>query len=307
MTLAGVPSRSTLAALAAALFSCAASAQTPKPLSTTAPFSKELPKEFQGVDIVSKLGQQVPLDLQFTGPDGKQVPLSTYFRPGKPVVLALAYFRCPMTCPLVLEKLQQGLNGVPYIVGADFNTLVVSFDPTETYHTAASNKDLYLTGYTKPVTQITRNGWDFLVSPDSAAATLASSVGFQYKFIPESGQYSHPAALIILTGDGKVARYLSGLDYTPNDLRLALLEASEGKIATTVGDFFRHLCFRFDASTGKYTVRAFRVMQLGAIITALALATLITGLRASERLKRSRAAARALQSHPLGSLIGQAR
>jgi protein SCO1 len=292
------------------LLAAAAASLSLAPVATAQIISKELPKEFQGVDLVSKLGEQVPLDLQFTSGEGKKVELRKYFRPNRPVVLALVYFRCPMTCPLVLEKLQQGINGLSYIVGEDFNTVVVSFDPTETAETAAQNKLLYLGGYSKPVTPVVRNGWDFLVSPDSAASTLAQSVGFHYKLVPESGQYSHPNALIVLTPEGKVARYISGLDYTPQDLRLALLEASEGKIAQSMGDFFLHLCFRFDASTGKYTVRAFRVMQLGGILTAVSLATLITGLRASERLKRHRlaaAAAKQAADRLPTSLIGQAR
>lgn len=288
-----------IAATAAALsFAPAASAQL---------ISKELPEVFQGVDVVPKLGDQVPLDLKLVDGEGKKVELRKYFRPGRPVILALVYYRCPMTCPLVLEKLQQGLNGLSYIVGEDFNTVVVSFDPTETAETAAHNKLVYLGGYNKPVTPVIKSGWDFLVSPDSAASTLAASVGFHYKLIPESGQYSHPMALVILTPEGKVARYVSGLDYTSQDLRLALLEASEGKVAKSMGDFFLHLCFRYDASTGKYTMHAWRVMQIGAILTALSLATFITGLRASERLKRHRRALLAARPLVTSSLMGQAR
>lgn len=291
--------RIALAAIAAAM-SCAHShAQN---------INHELPEVFKGVDLVSHLGETIPLDLQFTGPDGKRVPLSKYFNKGKPVVIALVYFRCPMTCPLVLDRLQFGLNGLSYIAGADFNTLVISFDPTETAAAAAEQKMLYLGGYTKPVTQVVKDGWEFLVSPDSSASMLARSVGFQYKFIPDTSQYSHPTALVVLTPEGKVARYISGLDYTSQDLRLALLEASEGKIAKTMGDFFLHFCYRYDATTGRYTVHAWTIMRVGAILTALSLGTLITGLRASERLKRHRRAA-ALRSTalPNPSLIGHAR
>ena len=271
---------------------------------------KQEDPEFQGVELVSKLGETVPLDLNLVNGEGQTVKLGQYFRPGKPVVLALVYFRCPMTCPLVLDKLQQGINGLPYLVGEDYNCVVVSFDPTEKPAAAMEQKNLYLGGYNKPVTPVAKAGWDFLVSPDSAARTLAASVGFQYKFIPETGQYSHPAALVVLTPEGKVARYVSGLDYTSQDLRLALLDASEGKIAKSIGDFFLHKCYRFDASTGKYSVQAFRVMQIGGILTALGVATLIAGLRASERLKAMRRKARevsVIAPGPVGPLMGQAR
>lgn len=294
-----------LAALAAAFIAApTADAQGPR---------DPLPEGFKDVGLVPKLGEQIPLDLVFTNGEGKQVALASFFNQKRPVVLVPAYFRCPMTCPLMLERLQQGLNGISYMVGEDFNCLVVSFDSSETAAAAASNRQLYLGGYTKPLTPAAKTGWEFLVSPDSAAATLCGAVGFQYKYIPESGQYSHPAALIVLTSDGKVARYISGLDYTPQDIRMALLEASEGKIAQSLGDFFVHLCFRFDPTTGKYTMHAFRFMQLGAILTATAVVTLIVGLRASERLKRHRreAAARLPAAAPrtssVSSLIGQAR
>lgn len=296
-----------LAALAAA-FAAAPSVEAQGP-------RDPLPEGFKDVGLVSKLGEQVPLDLTFTSSEGKRVALSSYLNSKRPVVLVPAYFRCPMTCPLMLERLQQGLNGLSYIVGEDFTCLVVSFDPTETAQAAASNRQLYLGGYTKPLTPAAKAGWEFLVSPDSAAATLCAAVGFQYKYIPESGQYSHPAALIVLTPEGKVARYVSGLDYTPQDIRMALLEASEGKIAQSLGDFFVHLCYRFDPTTGKYTMHAFRFMQLGAILTATGVVTLIVGLRASERLKRHRreVAARPQPGAPgtpsssVSSLIGQAR
>lgn len=254
----------------------------------------KVPEVAEGMDkISSKLGQVIPLDLMFTNGEGKRVALKDFFRPKRPVVIALAYYRCPMTCPLVLSKLQQGLNGLPYIVGEDFATLVISFDPSETAKTAAEQKSLYLGGYLKGVTPVVKAGWEFLVSPDSSAAALASSVGFPYKYIPETGEYSHGAALVVLTPEGKVARYVPGLEYTSQDLRLALLEASEGKIASSIGDWFLHTCFRYDPTLGRYTVHAWTLMRIGAILTALGLGALIMGLRASERLKRYRQAMKA--------------
>lgn len=282
MTLASGHFGRTIAALAAALSlglaSIAAGQSTPKPP----------PKELEGVDLVSKLGEQVPLDLEIVNSDGKKVKLGQYFRPGRPVILSLAYYRCPLVCPLVLQRLQQGMNALPYIVGEDYDCLVVSFDPLETTKAANEAKVLALGGYTKPVTPVVKAGWEFHTSPDSAARQLAMAVGFNYKLVPETGQYSHPVALVVLTPEGKVARYVSGLDYSSDDLRMALLEASKGTIATSIGDWFRHTCWVFDDKTGRYTLRAFRVMQIGGLLTAVGIATLIAGLRAGERLRAIR-------------------
>lgn len=249
---------------------------------------KEPPPEAQGVELVSKLGEKVSMDLEFLNADGKTVKLGDYFKAGKPVILCLAYYKCPLTCPLVLERLQQGMNGLPYIVGEDFKCLVISFDPTETTKAAADAKVAYLGGYAKPVTPVVKSGWEFHVSPDSAARSLATSVGFNYKLIPETGQYSHPVSLVVLTPEGKVARYVSGLDYTPDDLRMALLEASQGKIASSIGDWARFTCFVYDDKHGRYTVSATRVMRIGGLLTALGVGTLIAGLRAGERLRALR-------------------
>lgn len=249
---------------------------------------KEPPPEAQDVGLVSKLGEQAPLDLEFVNGEGKPVKFRDYFKAGKPVVLTLMYYRCPMVCPLVLERLQRGMNGIPYIVGEDYTSVVVSFDPTEKPQAAAEAKVLYLGGYSKPVSPVVKAGWDFLVCPNSNTRVLASAVGFNYKYIEEAGQYSHPVSLVVLTPEGKVARYVSGMDYTPEDLRMALLEASKGKIASGIGDWFRHTCYVYNDKTGKYTMRAMNVMRLGGLLTVAALGTLIAGLKAGERLRAMR-------------------
>jgi protein SCO1/2 len=249
---------------------------------------KEPPPEARDVGLVSKLGEKVPMDLEFVNGEGKPVKLGQYFKSGKPVILALVYYRCPMICPLVLQRLQEGLNGLSYIVGEDYNCVVLSFDPSEKPAAAAEAKTLYLEGYNKPVTPSVRAGWDFLVCPNSNVRMLATAVGFNYKYIEEGGQYSHPVSLIVLTPEGKVARYVSGMDYTSDDLRMALLEASQGKIASSIGDWFRHTCFTYNDKTGKYTVRAMRVMQIGGFLTVAGLGALIAGLKAGERLRAMR-------------------
>jgi len=137
---------------------------------------KEPPPEARDVGLVSKLGEKVPMDLEFVNGEGKPVKLGQYFKSGKPVILALVYYRCPMICPLVLQRLQEGLNGLSYIVGEDYNCVVLSFDPSEKPAAAAEAKTLYLEGYNKPVTPSVRAGWDFLVCPNSNVRMLATAV-----------------------------------------------------------------------------------------------------------------------------------
>lgn len=248
---------------------------------------KDLPDQLKGLELKQKLGEQVPLDLQFTDSTGKKVALGSYFKPGKPVVLALVYYNCPMMCPLTLSRIQDRLNAISYTAGEDFNVVIISFDPLNTTKMAAEAKETYLGGYTKR-TPASDAGWTFHTSDPVSVKKLADGVGFPFRFMEESGQYAHPAVLTILTPEGRVSGYLDGLGSDGGELRLALLQASEGKIAKGIADFFLHRCYRFDSSTGKYTIQAFRVMQLGGLITAMAIATLLVALRAGERARKMR-------------------
>jgi protein SCO1 len=251
-------------------------------------FPNKDPEDLKGVGLESKTGAMVPLSVPIVDSTGKTVPLSTYFNQGKPVVLALVYYNCPMICPLVLARLQERLNGLAYTVGDDFNVVVISFDPTNTTKMAADNKAVYLAGYDKPLTKSVEAGWTFHTAGASEARQIAEAVGFKYHYIEESGQYAHPAVLTVLTSDGRVSGYVSGLEPEPNDLRVALLEASQGKIAKGIGDFFLHTCYRYDPRTGKYSLQATRVMQMGGLVTVSAIAALIAALRAGERARAAR-------------------
>jgi len=201
----------------------------------------------------------------------------------------MVYYNCPMICPLILRRLQERLNAVPYTVGEDFNVVVVSFDPRNTTQMAAENKAAYLDGYKKKATPAIEAGWTFHTASASSARVIAEAVGFKYRYIEESGQYAHPAVLTILTPDGKVSGYVSGLEPEPNDLRLALLEASQGKIAKGLGDFFLHRCYRYDPKTGRYSLQATRVVQFGGLLTVAGLGALVAVLRAGERRRRAKA------------------
>lgn len=251
---------------------------------------KDVPPEMQGIAQEDRLGQSVPMDIEVLNWDGKSVALGEYFQDEKPVVLALVYYSCPMMCPLVLGRLQERINDLPYIAGEDYKLVVVSFDTTEKPEQAAGARGAFLAGYRIKANAVIESGLLFHTARPEQIHRLADAVGFKYKFVPETNQYAHGSALTVITGAGKVSRYVDGLSSDKNELRLALLEATEGKIAQSIGDLFLHFCYRWDPKTGAYTMQAMRVMQIGAMLTALGVATLIVGLRAGERLRAARRA-----------------
>jgi protein SCO1 len=255
--------------------------------------SRELPEPVRELELEQRLGERVPLDLEFTDSTGARVQLGRYFKQGRPVVVVMVYYNCPLICPLTLERLQKVLNSVNFTVGDDFNVVVVSFDTRNTTQMAAENKAAYLIGYNRPKTPEVLAGWEFHTSTMLSARSLAEAIGFRYRFIPETGEYSHPATFVVLTPEGVISRYLSGLDPDAREMRLALLEASQGKIAQSISDFFLHLCFRWDPTTGAYGLHAMRVMQITGFLTVAALGTLLAALKAGERARAWRQAGHA--------------
>jgi protein SCO1 len=251
---------------------------------------REVPAPAQGVDLIQRLGERVPLDIELTNSRGETVQLSKYFNQRKPVMLVMVYYNCPLICPLTLERLQDTLNALPYTVGDDFNVLVVSFDTRNTWQMAAENKAAYLAGYGRARTPSVVEGWEFHTSTLENARRLSEAIGFKYKLIPETGEYSHPSTFVIMTPGGMISRYVSGIEPDSREVRLALLEASEGRIAQSISDFFLHLCFRWDPNAGAYSLHAMRVMQMTGLLTVLGLITLVAALKAGERARAWRRA-----------------
>lgn len=260
------------------------------------------PREVRGLNIQNTLGVQAPLDLVFTNVNGKQQPLRDFFgRPSgkqgvkKPVVLMMVYFRCPILCPMVLEKFTRTLNEIDYTVGSEYDAVVISFDGRDTPDDAATQRANQLLFYRQPTTDTIRDGWTFLTCQDhkDAPEKLAQAIGFEYRYIPAAQEFAHGAAVYILTPEGKVSRILTGLNYPASDVRLALLEASEGKIGSLF-DRFTLWCYHFDPNAGVYVVAAMRVMQVGASAVAIVLGLFIFAMFRWERRKRgSRAPASA--------------
>jgi len=227
--------------------------------------AEPLPEELKGVGVTEHLGDQVPLDLEFVDSDGKPVVLKQFFDGRRPVVLTLNYSNCPMLCSLQLNGLFDALKRMPWEIGGKFEMITVSFDPLETPQRARMTKQKYLNVYRRPGAA---EGWHFLTGQEENIKRLADAVGFRYRYSEAQRQYIHAAVTFILTPDGRVSRYLYGVEYDPQTIRLSLLEATDGKIGSTV-DQILLFCYHYDAESGRYGPAAFRLMQLGGGLTVL--------------------------------------
>lgn len=245
-----------------------------------------LPAALEGVGIDQRLDAQVPLNLEFKDEAGRTLPLSTYFAPGKPVLLALVYYRCPMLCTQILNGVESGLKTVSFNPGQDFEVVAVSFDPQDTTELAAAKKQTYLRRYGRPGTA---NGWHFLTGGAANIAALTQAVGFRYKLDAATGQFAHASGIMILTPEGRLSRYFYGVEYGPRDLRLGLVEASLNKIGSPV-DQLLLFCYHYDASTGKYGAVAINMVRGAGAAFVLVAGTFLLivfrrDIRGSRRLK----------------------
>lgn len=235
------------------------------------------PELLKQVGIDQKLNGQIPLDLTFRDEHGKLVQLRQFFGQ-KPVILSLVYFNCPMLCTQVLNGLAGSLKLQSLDAGKDFNVLTVSIDPTDKPLVAEARQEMYTGMYGRAGAA---QGWHFLTGEDAQIHSLADAAGFRYAFDPDSKQYAHASAILVLTPEGKISRYLYGISYPSRDLRLALVEASEGKIGSPV-DAILLFCYHYDPHTGKYGLLISRVIQAGGGLTVLLLAILIVVLARRE-------------------------
>ena len=239
-----------------------------------------LPGALAGVGIDQKLDQLVPLNLNFVNEAGATVPLSSFFHTGKPVILALVYYRCPMLCTQILNGLESSLKAVSFNPGQDFEILAVSFDPKDTFELAAAKKQTYLKRYGRANTA---NGWHFLTGDEANIKALTDAVGFHYKYDPATDQFAHASGIMIVTPDGRLSRYFYGVEYAPRDVRLGLVEASKNKIGNPV-DQILLFCYHYDPATGKYGALAMNMIRLaGAGFVLVGAAVLLIALRREKR------------------------
>lgn len=251
-----------------AIAALAASAQPGEPAPAQPSYSLQsanlkpaLPGELQGVGIDQRLNSQVPLNLTFFDEAGRTVPLSSFFH-GRPVLLALVYYRCPMLCTEILNGVVSTLRAVTLTPGKDFEVVSVSFDPKDTPEIAAAKKATYLRRYGHSGSA---NGFHFLTGDPANIKALTDAVGFHYKYDEKTDQFAHASGIMILTPDGKLSKYFYGVEYAPRDVRLGLVEASQGKIGTVVDEALL-FCYHYDAATGKYGAVAMNMIRAGGAI-----------------------------------------
>jgi protein SCO1 len=236
------------------------------------------PAELKKVQFDQNLGIQVPLDLRFRDETGRPIQLSQYFN-GRPVVLALVYYECPMLCTQALNGLVKALKVLALEPGRDYSVVTVSFNPRETPAQAAEKKDHYLQLLKKPGAA---DGWHFLTGDEPAIRLLTDTVGFHYVYDEVTKQYAHPTGMIVLTPEGKTSKYVYGIDYGPRDLRLALVEASDHKVGTPVDRLLLY-CYHYDPATGKYGLVLMNVLRLAGALTVVCIGGFILIMRRRER------------------------
>jgi protein SCO1 len=242
-----------------------------------------VPPPLEGIGIEQRLDQPLPLDVAFRDESGKSVRLGEFFG-DRPVIVTLAYYHCPMLCPMVLDGVVRSLRPLSLALGADFRAVTVSIDPNETPEQAAAKKK-------RIVSEFGRDGaaedWHFLVGDEAAVRALADAIGFHYRSDPANGQFAHAAGLFVATPQGKISRVLYGIDFAPRDVRLALVEASAGKVGT-IADQLLLFCYHYDAATGRYGAAAMTSLRIAALVTVVGLVGFVT-----TQLRRERAAPRA--------------
>ena len=239
-------------------------------------------KDLDRIDVVEHLGDTIPLSLAFTDDNGNPVHLSDYFNQGKPVIMVLGYYQCPMLCNLVFNGVAEGLKQLEWVPGEKFRVVTVSIDPEESPVLAAAKKENYLKSIGKPVGD---SAWAFLVGPKDQSEALANALGFKYFYDAKRDQYAHPAVVFVLTDKGKISRYLYGVEFKEQDLRLSLLEASKGGIGNTLDRIVLY-CFHYDPDEGSYAVVAGNVMKLGGLVTVVVIGVFLLLLWMGERRRR---------------------
>jgi protein SCO1/2 len=230
----------------------------------------QLPQVLQKVGVAQHLNQQLPLDASFVDDTGKGVTLRDYF--GKhPAILSLVYYNCPMLCSEELDGLTSALEMVKLTPGKDFDVVIISIDPSETPEVAAAKKAFYVKRYGRPETAA---GWHFLTGQRPAIDAVTNAVGFGYVKVPgpdgKLSQFAHASSIEIVTTDGKLAQYYLGVEYSPKDMLLGLIDASGNKIGSPVANILTY-CYHYDPQTNKHSLRVVRVVQFGGMVTVAGL------------------------------------
>ncbi|HEX4808384.1 MAG TPA: SCO family protein [Bryobacteraceae bacterium] len=229
--------------------------------------SPYLPPNLNGIGIEQRLNAQIPLDTVFRDESGASVPLRTFFGE-KPVLLAPVYYRCPMLCSQILSGVVAGLRPLSLKPGQDFEVVAISFDPADTPAEAALKRDHYSHSYSS---RAGPKGWHFLVGSQAGISAVMQAIGFHYRWDPVNKMFVHASGVMVITPEGRVARYLYGVEYEPKDLKLSLVEASHNRIGSAVDQILLY-CYHYDPKTGKYGALVLNTLKAGAILILVLMA-----------------------------------
>ena len=246
--------------------------------------TEALPKPLESIDVKEHLGAYVPKTLGFLDETGRPVTLGDYTDGKLPVVFTFTDADCPMLCSLMLNGFVNGLKSLDFTPGREFRIVTVSIDPNEKPERALATQRRYLGVYGKPEA---KQGWSFLTGSEANVRAYADAIGMEYAYVPERKEYAHAAAIAVAAPDGKIVRYLYGVEYPSQSLRLALLEASEGKIGSAFDRLILY-CFHYDSSLGRYAPMAANIMRLGGAVAVVLLAAFVALLLRSDAKKRRR-------------------
>lgn len=251
----------------------------PKISDSPNPPANVVPPQLNGLGVDEHLGAPVDLNLTFVAENGYPVPLRDYFSKGRPVLLNLVYYNCPMLCTLILNGQTEAMRAIPWTPGNEYEVVTISIDPRESFDDARKKKAVYMGSFDRPAP-----GWHFLADHDGNALRLAQEMGVKYRYDARQGQYAHPAVVMILTPEGRVSRYLYGIHFRPTDLRFALAEASEGRSTLTIEKVLL-FCYHYDPQAGRYVYFAQNVMRVGGGLSIALLFFFIWRLYRAERAR----------------------
>jgi protein SCO1/2 len=240
--------------------------------------ASNVPPQFKDITFQQQLGKKLPLDLQFKDETGRSVALGEYFGSSKPVVLSFVYYQCPMLCTQVMNGLSSALKVLPFTPGKEFDIVLISFDPRDTPEAANAKKRAHLEHWaTKP----TANGWHFLTGDEASIRQVTAAAGFTYQWDAETQQFAHVSGLLVTTPDGTLSRYFYGVEYSPKDLRLALIDSGNGKVGSIVDELLLY-CYQYDPSHGRYGAVFMNIMRLGGVLTMIFIGGFIVLMRRRE-------------------------
>jgi protein SCO1/2 len=236
--------------------------------------------QLENVSFTQKLNAQLPLDTHFKDEQGRDVTLGQYVDGTRPVVLAFVYYSCPMLCTQIMNGVSRAIKVLPFTPGTDFDVVFISFDPRDKPETASAKKSALLNYWSM---QNQSGAWHFLTGEEPQIKRVTSAAGFFYMWDERSQQYAHLSGVLVLTPDGRLSRYFYGVEYSPKELRLALVESGEGRVGSVV-DALLLYCYHYDPSQGRYGVIVMNLVRLGGVLTVLALGGFIYFMRRQEKL-----------------------